>query len=69
MCCYTRKATNSIPNKSKGYSLNEWIETVDYELLLKKCDFFEISKMLDQFRILNKLVLNEGQCNLLNNRD
>ena len=30
---------------------------------------FEISKKLDQFSLLKKLLLNEGQCLLLNNRE
>jgi len=39
------------------------------EELAKKCDFIEIAKYLDQFRLLKKLVLNEGQCTLLKSRE
>jgi len=37
--------------------------------LSKKCDFTEITKSLDQFRLLKKLILNEGQCTLLKSRE
>ena len=39
------------------------------ETLTKKCDFFEICKSIDQFRLLKKLLLNEGQCLLIKNRE
>ena len=37
--------------------------------LSKKCDFTEITKSLDQFRLMKKLILNEGQCTLLKSRE
>jgi len=39
------------------------------EELDKKCDFIEITKTLDQLRLLKKVVLNKGQCKILNNRE
>ena len=47
--------------------LYKFINKLESELSIK-CDFVEISKSLDQFRLLKKL-LNEGQCLLLNNRE
>jgi len=59
-CCGESKV-----DKNKIYKL---IQLADNELC-KKCDFFEISRNLDQFRLLKKLILNEGQCSLLNCRE
>ena len=49
-------------------SLSKWVYTIENELS-KKCDFIEISRLLDQFRLLKKVMINEGQCLLLKNRD
>jgi len=55
-------------SKTDTYSLYKLINIVEAELS-KKCDFLEILRTQDQFRLFKKLILNEGQCLLLNNRD
>jgi len=55
-------------SKTHTNFLYKLISSVDTELD-KKCDFVEITKSLDQLRLLKKVILNKGQCLILNNRD
>ena len=61
ICCCGESKINSNPS----YRLINMVETE----LTKKCDFVQIVKSLDQFRLIKKIILNEGQCLMLNNRD
>ena len=55
-------------SKTKTNSLYNLINIIENELV-KKCDFVKILRKLDQFSLIKKIILNEGQCMLLNNRD
>ena len=51
-----------------GIICNKLIDILENHLE-KKFDFIEITKKLDQFSLLKKLLLNEGQCLILESRE
>ena len=55
-------------SKTNTEIIYKWINTVESEVS-KRCDFTEITKLLDQFKLLKKIVLRDGQCLLLKNTD
>jgi len=40
-----------------------------HDLMQKKIDILELVKFIDQFRLLKKIILNENQCYMLENRE
>jgi len=63
-CCYKNNRM-----KNKNYNLRyELINLVELEIE-KKTNIIEIFKIFSQFQLLKKLLLNENQCYLLENRE
>jgi len=63
-CCYINQRKGN-----KNYNLRyELIDNMEVEVS-KKFDIIEVFKSLNQLRLLQKLLLNENQCYLLENRE
>jgi len=62
-CCGEKKIVDNPKN-----IIFKLIKVAESELE-KKCDIVEIIRVIDQFRLFKKFILNEGQCKLLNNRE
>ena len=61
LCCFS-KNNEDVKNRK------ELMEKAE-EIIEKKSDIFELFKLIDQFKLIKKLTLNENQYFLLNERD
>jgi len=71
VCCYDKKVS-----EYETYKYSDKINIIKYELmkaaeeeLEKKLEITELFKVIDQFRLLKKILLNENQCFMLDNRE
>ncbi len=64
-CCYGSTAQNVTNEKSLKYELMLAAESS----IAKKTEILEMLKTLDQFRLLKKIILNENQCFMMDQRD
>jgi len=64
-CCYNTKKLGKNDLKSLKFKLL----TVYQRELDKRLEILELMKMKDQFKMIKKIVLNENQCFMLQNRD
>ncbi len=63
-CCFDKKKTKNKMDLHKY----ELFKAAEFELE-NKLNFINLMKVIDQFRLMSKIFLNESQCFMLQNRD
>ena len=66
LCCFNSSYKNQ--NDNQKLRKFELMEAADVELS-NKSDFLNYVKLIDQFRLIKKIILNENQCFMIDNRD